>query len=327
MSTNIRLTFASAIYDRMQALYTGEVRAEGIDLTFVPIDEPRRIFDRMSGSYEFDVSEYSCSEFVQRFARGDCPFVAIPIFPSRAFRHGFIVIRKDCGIVHPSDLASRRIGVPLYTMTAAIFIRGLLKHEYNVDLSKVHWVQAAMNTPGAHGQPTILPLLRPAYIEQDETGSSLNELIERGVIDATIGSSLPISLQYNAGVDRLFPNFIEVEKEYYGRTGIFPIMHLIAIRKEVYERYPFIASSLYNAFCASKDLALKKMRDFRALRYMTPWLMRDTEELYEVFGNDPWPYGVERNRRTLEALIVYLIEQDLIANTVPVDDLFVSVYE
>ncbi|TAN24189.1 MAG: ABC transporter substrate-binding protein [Actinomycetota bacterium] len=322
----LKLSFASAIYDRMQAIYTGEVQPEGIELNFMQFDEPRVIFDRMSGGLEFDVSEYSSSEFVQRYANKACPFVAIPIFPSRSFRTGFISIRTDRGINSPKDLEGRRVGVPLYTITAAIFIRGYLQHECGVDVKSIQWVQGAVNTVGSHGNPTVLPLLKPANIEINNSGKSLSDLIDEGSIDATIGTSLPESIRTNPNVDRLFPDYVELEKEYYQRTGIYPIMHLIAIKKEIYERYPFVATSLYNAFVESKKLALKKMYNLRALRYMNPWLMRDIDEIYDIFDGDPWPYGVEPNRRTLEALVTYLVDQDLIAEPVPVDDLFVPTY-
>jgi 4,5-dihydroxyphthalate decarboxylase len=322
----LKLSFASALYDRMQPIYTGDVQPDGIELNFMPFDEPRVIFDRMSGGLEFDVSEYSSSEFVQRFANKQCPFVAIPIFPSRTFRTGFIAIRTDRGINSPKDLEGRRIGVPLHTMTAGIFIRGFLQHECGVDIKKIHWVQGAVNTVGSHGSPTVLPLLKPADIEINNTGKSLSQLIDEGSIDGTIGTSLPESIRTNPNIDRLFPNYVEMEKEYYQRTGVYPIMHLIAIKKDIYERYPFVATSLYNAFVKSKELALKQMYNLRALRYMTPWLMRDIDEIFDVFNGDPWPYGLEPNRKTLEALVTYLVDQDLIAEPVPVDDLFVPTY-
>src|ERR1700752_503719 len=187
----LSLTFACALYDRMQPFYTGEVQPEGIDLNFIAIEEPRPIFDRMSGGQEFDVAEYSSSEFVQRFANKQCPFVAILIFPSRAFRHGFMAINKKSGIAKPKDLEGKRVGVPLYTMTAAIFIRGLLQHEYGVDFEKIHWVQGAVKHSGAHGKPTVLPLLKHMPIEIDPSGRSLSDLIEARVVDATLGTSLP----------------------------------------------------------------------------------------------------------------------------------------
>jgi 4,5-dihydroxyphthalate decarboxylase len=322
----LSLTFACALYDRMQPLYTGEVQAEGINLNFIAIDQPRPIFDRMSGGQEFDVAEYSSSEFVQRYANKQCPFVALPVFPSRAFRHGFIAVHRKAGINRPKDLEGKRVGVPLYTMTAAIFIRGLLQHEYGVDMSKIKWVQGAMNTPNAHGSPTVLPLLKPVEIEENRSGKSMSDLIEERVVDATLGTSLPEAIRHNPDIQRLFPDYEQLEKDYYKRTRIFPIMHLVAIRKDVYEKYPFIASSLYDAMVRSKEIALQKMFNLRALRYMTPWLMRDIDEIYDIFDGDPWPYGVEPNRPTLEALVQYLTDQHLIAKPVPVDELFVPTY-
>ena len=253
----------------------------------------------MAGGEEFDVAEFSSSEFVQRFARGQCPFVAIPVFPSRAFRHGFIAIHRQAGIRTPKDLEGKRVGVPLLTMTAVIYINGLLAHEYGVDLRKIHWVQGAMNTAGAHGSPTVLPLLDPVPIEQNRSGKSLSDLIAARAVDATWGTSLPEAIRTKADIVRLFPDYVDLEKEYYRRTRIYPIMHLVAIRKQVHESYPFVATSLYDAFCEAKKIALEKMLNLRALRYMTPWLMRDIDEIYELFDGDPWPYGVEANRPTL----------------------------
>ena len=322
----LALNFACALYDRMQPLYTGEVQVEGIDLNFIPIELPRPIFDRMSGGQEFDVAEYSSSEFIQRFAAKECPFVALPVFPSRTFRHSFISVSRKSGVKTPKDLEGKRVGVPLYTMTAAIFIRGLLQHEYGVDLSKIHWVQGAINEGGAHGAPTVLPLLKHVPIEVNASGKSLSDLIENGEVDATIGTSLPLAIRKNPDIQRLFPNFRELEKDYYKRTKIFPIMHLVAIRKDVYEKHPFVATSLYNAFNKSKAIALERMNNLRALRYMLPWLTADIDEIYDVFGGDPWPYGVEPNRPTLEALVTYLVDQYLVARPMKVDDLFAPIY-
>jgi len=322
----LSLNFACALYDRMQPLYTGEVQVDGVDLNFIPIELPRPIFDRMSGGQEFDVAEYSSSEFVQRYAADECPFVAIPVFPSRSFRHGFITINRRSGIRGPKDLEGRRVGVALYTMTAAVFIRGLLQHEYGVDLSKIRWVQGAINTAGSHGDPHVLPLLRQVPIEMADSGKSLDDLLVSGEIDATIGTSVPRSIRGNPDIERLFPDYREIEKAYYRRTRIFPIMHLVAIRKDVYRKHPFVATSLYNAMVQSKDLALKKMKNLRALRYMLPWLPAELDEIQEVFGDDPWPYGLEPNRPTLDALVTYMHDQAMIAKKMPVDELFVPTY-
>jgi len=323
---SLQLSFACGLYDRMLPLYTGEVTPDGIDLNFIAIDQPRPIFDRMSGGQEFDVAEYSSSEFVQRFANRECPFVAIPVFPSIAFRLGFIAVNRKSGIKTPKDLEGKRIGVPLYTMTAAIFINGILKNEFGVDLSKIHWVQSAMNTSGSHGSPAVLPLLKKISIENNTTKKTLGQLLAEGAIDATLGTSLPDEIRTNSDVVRLFPNYVEVDKDLYRRKKIYPIMHLVAIKKGVYERYPFVATSLYDAFVKSKKIALEKLFNLRAVRYMTPFLMREIDDIWEVFNGDPWPYGIEPNRQTLEALITYQEDLGLIAAPVKVDDLFVPAY-
>jgi 4,5-dihydroxyphthalate decarboxylase len=324
--SDLSLTFACGLYDRMVALYTGEVRPAGIDLNFIVIDSPRQIFDRMTGGLEFDASELSSSEFIARMAAGKCPFVAIPVFASRVFRHGHITVNRKAKIRKAKDLEGKRVGVPLYTQTAAVFIRGLLQHEYGVNLAKIHWVQGALNTPGAHGTPSAMPLVKPIAIEINKTGKSLSALLGEHAIDAIIAADVPESIHHNPDVRRLFPNFHEIEREYYQRTRIFPIMHLIAIRRDVYEKHPFVATSLYDALCKSKQRGLEKMRYAGALRYMLPWLTADLVEIDEVFGGDPWPYGVEANRPTLEALVTYMVEQALIAAPIAIEDLFVPVF-
>ena len=248
-AAKLPLTFACGLYDRMLRLYTGEVQPRGIDLKFLANDEPRDIFDRMGGKLEFDASEMSSSEFISRFGTGHCPFVAIPAFASRLFRHGFIFFNRKARIRTPNDLEGKRVGVPLYTMSAAIWIRGLLQHEYGVDLSKVRWVQGALRKPGAHGSPTVAPLLKQPDIEINRSGDSLSKLLADGEIDAVISSRPVEAIGSNPDIARLFPNYREVEKDYYRRTRIFPIMHLIVIRRDVHEANPFVAQSLYDALC------------------------------------------------------------------------------
>lgn len=323
--SRLPLTFACGLYDRVVALANGTVPVDGVDLNFINIDSPREIFDRMSGFLEFDASEYSSSEFISRFAAGQCPFVAIPIFPSRSFRHGFIAVNRKF-VRTPKDLEGKRVGLPMYTMTASIFIKGLLQHEYGVDLSKIEWVEGQINGGEAHGAPTTMPLVKPVAIERNQSGKSLSTLLEEGSIHATIGTGLPNALGRNPDIERLFPNYRELERDYYRRTSIFPIMHLVAIRRDVYERHPFVATSLYKALNASKDLAITKMRAVVSLRYMLPWMGADVEEIKEVFGGDAFPYGLEANRPTLEALVQYLHDQHLIAKPVKLEDLFVPTY-
>ena len=319
------LTFACGLYDRVLPLYTGAVPIEGVDLNFVNIDSPREIFDRMSGGLEFDACEYSSSEFISRFAAGQCPFVALPVFPSRSFRHSFIAVNRRM-IQKPKDLEGQRIGLPMYTMTASIFIKGLLQHDCGVDLSKIWWIEGQINGAEPHGNPTTMPLVRPVSIETNNTGKSLSRLLEEGAIQATIGTATPQALGRNPDVQRLFPDYRETEKDYFHRTRIFPIMHLVVIRRDVYERNPFVATSLYKALCAAKEHAIAKMRYLGSLRYMLPWMTADFDEIDDVFGGDPFAYGVEPNRPTLEALVQYLHDQSLIAAPLNIDDLFVPTY-
>jgi 4,5-dihydroxyphthalate decarboxylase len=211
-------------------------------------------------------------------------------------------------------------------MTAAIFVRGLLSDEYGVDFSKCKWVQGAINTAGSHGDPHVLPLLKQPDLVQGDPKKSLDEMLVSGEVDATMGTSIPRSVLSNPNVGRLLPNYYQDEKDYYKKTKIFPIMHLIAIRKDVYEKHPFVATSLYNAFVQSKVLALKKMFSTRALRYMMPFLPAQLDEIRDVFGDDPWPYGVEENRPTLEALVRYMQEQHFIPKKMPIEDLFAKTY-
>ena len=322
--TALPMTFACGLYDRMTALYTGEVRPVGIDLNFIAVNDPRALFDRMAARQEFDASEMSTSEYVSRFAAAKCPFVAIPAFPSRMFRHGFITV--DSRVVKtPKDLEGKRIGIQLYTMTAAVWIRGLLQHDHGVDLSTIQWVEGAIEEPKPHGNPTVLPPLKPISIVANTSGKSLSELLEAGDIQAVVGADVPSAIRRAPHVKRLFPDFRAEEKAYYRRTKIFPIMHLVVLRREFHERYPFAATSLFNALEESRSLAQRRMRYLGALRYMLPWLPAELDEIDEVFGGDPWPYGIEPNRPTLEALVRFLADQSMIAAPVKLEDLFLPV--
>lgn len=186
MAGKLSVSFACGHYDRMQSLQTGEVKADGIDLNFITINHPRDVFDRMVGGHEFDASELSASEYITRYVSGDKTFVAIPVFPSRAFRHGFIAV-NDRTVKSPSDLNGKKIGVQLYTMTAAVYQRGLLQ-QYGVDLSTITWVEGAMEKAGSHGKPSALPTLKPVHIERNSTDKSLSQLLEDGEIGKQSGT-------------------------------------------------------------------------------------------------------------------------------------------
>jgi 4,5-dihydroxyphthalate decarboxylase len=322
--SRLPLTFACGLYDRMLPLYTGDVRVEGVDLNFLADDNPRNIFDRMAAGLEFDLAEFSSSEYISRFVAGQCPFVAIPVFASRVFRHSFIFINKK-HIKSPKDLEGKRIGVPVYTMTAAIFIRGLLSDEHGIDFSNNEWVEGDINTAKGHGNPTILPTAKKLSISANKSGKSLSRMLEDGELQAIIGTGVPEAFGRNPDIVRLYPDYRSAEIDYYKRTKIFPIMHTVVIRRDVYEKHPFIATALYHAFDQSKDEALKKMKYRGTLRYMLPWMTAELDDINDVFGADPWPYGVEANRPTLSAMVRYLEEQGVIAKAPRVDDLFVPV--
>jgi 4,5-dihydroxyphthalate decarboxylase len=321
--SRLALTFASCRYDRMEAIHAGDVVPAGIELNCIPFRSGREIFDRMVGGHEFDVAELSASEFISLMGRGDCPFVALPVFPSRVFRHGYIFINTRSGVRTAKDLEGKRVGLPLYTQTAAIWVRGHLMHEFNVDLATIRWVEGAVEKSGAHGSPHAPALLRPVQIERNTAAEPLGALLARGAIDALIGSRKPDELGRHPDVARLFPDYRRRERELYHRRKIFPIMHLIAMRRDLYERQRWIAQSLYDAFVESKRRARRRMRYAGSLSAMLPWLIDDVEEIDELFDGDAFPYGIEANRPTLQALIAYMVEQDFIARPIRVEDLFV----
>lgn len=315
-----KLSLACGLYDRTDALRTGDVKVDGIDIDFIAISNPREIFDRMGGKQEFDVSEFSSSEFISRLGRGDGTFVALPVFPSRVFRHGYIYINRKSGIREPKDIAGKRIGVPVYTMTAAVWIRGHLTHQYGVDLSACRWIEGAINHAGSHGDPSAPPLLKPIKVERDPQGRSLSELLGNGEIDVIMGTQHPIP---HPDIAPLFPDARAVEREFAKTTRIFPMMHLVVIRRDVYERDKSIADRLYKGFVDAKNLALARLK--RGHPLMLPWLHQDIHELEEVFGGDPYPCGIEANRPSLEALMQYMVEQHFIPRSIPIEDIFVPV--
>jgi 4,5-dihydroxyphthalate decarboxylase len=322
--SRLQLTFAACRYDRLEAIREGSVAVEGVDLTCLTLKSGRDVFDRMVGGLEFDVAELSASEFISLTGNGDQRFAALPVFPSRVFRHGYVFINTRKGIRTPADLAGKRIGLPLYTQTAAIWARGLLS-ECGVDLSTVRWVQGAVEETGTHGKPHAPALLKPAVVEQNQSGRSLSQLLAAGEIDALIGSRKPDLLGRHPDVARLFPNYRALERKLFETRKIFPIMHLIAIRRVLHARHRWLATSLYKAFVESKRRARARMRYGGSLATMLPWLLAEIEEIDEVFGGDAFPYGLEPNRATLEALVRHMVDQHFISKFIPIEDLFITI--
>ena len=317
----IRLTLACWDYDRTRALQEGRVEVEGVELTYLPL-RVEETFWRMLRYQEFDACELSMGSYLIARDKGHPPFVAIPVFPSRAFRHSCVFINTGAGIQEPKDLIGKRVGVPEYQMTMAIWVRGILQHEYGVPPQKINWFTGGQEEPGRidkvrHDLP---PNIDIRSIGPDQT---LSSMLESGELDALMSTYLPMPfVRRSPKVRRLIPNFREVEREYYRRTKIFPIMHCVALREDIYQNYPWVAQSLYKAFCEAKMRCQESMYEFSALKYMLAWSIAEMEEEMAIFGDDLWPYGLEANRHGLETLIHYAHEQGLIQKKVDVKDLF-----
>jgi 4,5-dihydroxyphthalate decarboxylase len=296
------------------------IQAEGIDLNYVSIKSPPEIFARMVAGQSFDAGEMSAAHALIKRAQGDFPFVALPVFPSRMFRHGFIFVNTAAGIRTPKDLEGKRIGVPEYSQTAAVWIRGLLQHDYDANLETVQWFSGGVNAPDRPDALVIRPDEEVSITRVRDR--PLNDLLVAGELDALIGARRPEALGKNPRVARLFPNYRELEREYYEKTRIFPIMHTLVIREPFYREHPWIAESLYKAFVEAKAWCLTQMRFSSALRYTLPWLHADLDEIGEVFGSDPWPYGLEANRYVLTTLVEYLVEQRLLRRPIALEELF-----
>jgi 4,5-dihydroxyphthalate decarboxylase len=312
---NLRLTLACGPYDRTQALRDGSIAPEGIELTYLDL-QPAEIFWRMLQYREFDVSEMSLSNYTTLVSSGNSPFIAIPVFPSRVFRHSYFFINPARGITKPADLKGKRGGVPEYSMTAAVYMRGLLQHEYGVKPADVEWVQGRADRLGR-----ALP--RDIRLTQAPAGTELGDLLERGEIDFLMTANNPLSFRRGSpNVRRLFPNYAELEKDYYRRTRIYPIMHTVVIRREIYDRDPWVALSLYKAFCRAKEHCYRMLLETGSPKASFAWLQPMIEEERDTIGRDWYPYGIEPNRPTLEALLQYTQEHGLTDRRPKVEELF-----
>lgn len=318
----LHLDFACGAYDRTRALEDGTVQPEGIDLTYIPIDPPEEVFWRMLMHREFDAAEMSLGSYVAGRARGDFPFIAIPAFVSRMFRHSAAYVNVDSGIHRPEDLKEKRVGIPEYQMTATVWLRGILQADYGVNPSDLRWYSGGQEQPGRREKVplTLPPDVRIERIPEDRT---LSAMLEAGELDALFAARMPSPFVTGSPrVRRLFPNYREVEAGYFKRTGIFPIMHIVVIRFELYERHPWVAQSLFKALCEAKARCARALYEARALRAMLPWALHEYETARSLMGDDFWPYGVEANRKTLETFVRYAHEQGVAARPVSVDDLF-----
>jgi len=319
----LNLTLACGLYDRTMALQTGSVSPEGIDLNYLIMNGPGELLRRQARYAEFDVSEFSLSTHVILHSRGDRRMVAIPVFPSRKFRHSDIYINKNAGIREPKDLVGKKVGALSYQQTAAVWIRGALEHDYGVPADQVEWHFGGYNEPMNYTER--IPITLPPNVRTKKISDrSLSDMLESGEISALIGSSPPRSFQTGSPkVARLFPNYQEIELDYYRRTGIFPIMHIIVIKREIYEKAPWVAVSLYKAFARAKAAGMRRLEYGATLFCSLPWLGVNLQEVRKHMGKDPFSYGVEENRKVLETLLEYSYEQGLISQRQKVEELFV----
>jgi 4,5-dihydroxyphthalate decarboxylase len=307
----LSLSFACWDYDRTRALQDGRVRPEGIELTYLPLSV-EETFYRQLRHREFDVSEMSLSSYLLTLNEPDPPFVALPVFPSRFFRHQSIYINTRSGIAEPADLAGKRIGTPEYQMTAGVWQRGILADDYGVPVDSPHYLTGAIE---GRGRQEKIPLELPERIRVTpiDADRDLSTMLAAGELDAIYSASEPPCLGQVSHVRHLFEDFKTVEQDYFRRTGIFPIMHTVVIKRPLYERHPWIARSLYKAFEESLRLALADLRQRSALKVMLPWLAEHVAEVRDVLGDGYWGYGLEPNRQVLEVFARYSHDQGLAA--------------
>jgi 4,5-dihydroxyphthalate decarboxylase len=308
----LELTLACGRYDRTQPLIDGRVQPLGVDLTFLPL-RPGETFWRMLNHGEFDASEMSLSSYTILRSEGDTRFIAIPVFPSRIFRHSALYVRADSGIERAEDLKGKRVGVGDYQMTAAVWVRGFLTHEYGVRPEDIAWVA---------GQPVrAIKAPEGVSLEPLPAGTTLEAMLERGDIDALMTVMIPGGL--GKTVRRLFRDSRRVEVEYYKKTGIFPIMHTVVLKTSLYEQKPWLAVSLYHAFCRARELAYQSTYDTNALTVSLPWIIDEVEATRAIFGPQIWDYSIDGSLPTLTALVAYLDEQKLSRRRMSVEELFV----
>jgi 4,5-dihydroxyphthalate decarboxylase len=319
-TAQLHLTLATTDYDHVRDLVNGAVRPEGIVLTafVLPVEE---VFYRFIKNREWDVSEMSFGKFIGYASQGNSPFVGIPVFPSRVFRQSAIYVRTDRGIRMPKDLEGKTVGIPEWAQTAGIYARGYLAEQCGVDIAKIRWIQAGMNQPG-RDEKVEFKLAKNISYEQ-RRDASISGLLLSGEIDAAISARVPDAFTQDDGkIARLFSDYRSEEARYYAATGIFPIMHVIAIRRAIFDRYPWVAMNLFNAFEEAKRRCLERIDDLTASRIPVPWAAALSGEWSRNFGSDPFPYGLEANRKTLDAFCRFAHAQDITQRRLISDDLF-----
>jgi 4,5-dihydroxyphthalate decarboxylase len=328
-TASLNLTLAVCDYEHVREIAQGIVRADGITLTPLIFPSIEEITFRFTRSLEWDVSELSFGKYIALTSQGaslnSVPMVAIPVFPSRVHRHSAIYVRSDRGIRTAKDLEGKSVGIPEWAQTAGIYVRGFLAEEYGVDLGKIRWLQAGVNEPG---RAEKVELKLPSGIHyRARPDASLSAMLASGELDAVISARAPAAFA-NAGagaggaVVRLFPDYRAEEERVFKKTGIFPIMHLMTIRRPVFEQHPWVAMNLFKMFEEAKRRCLNLITDFTCARLPLPWAAAATAEIVAGFGPDPYPYGVEESRATIEAFCRYAHDQGVTQRRMTVEDLF-----
>ena len=319
--SRLRLTLACWNYDRTRALADGTVRPDGIDLNYLnlPVEET---FFRMLRHREFEAAEMSLSSYTVSLFREEPAFIAIPIFPSRSFRHNAIYVSTKRGVREPKDLRGKRVGNPEYQLTAQVWIRGVLSDEYGIAPTAVEYWTGGEETPGRE-EKIALDLPPEFKIRRIGPDQTLSQMLADGEIDALYAPRIPSTLfSRPKEVRRLFENYAEVERAYYQKTRIFPIMHAVVIRRDIYRAYPWVAQSLYKAFVQSQRLLYEDLKETAALKAMLPWLTAHVEDLERTMGGDWWAYGFEPNRHVIETFLRYHHEQGLSKRRLRPEELF-----
>jgi len=316
------ITIACWGYDRTRPLETGQVMVEGCKVTFLDLG-PEEMFHRALHFEEFDATELSFSNYLTLLARDACPYIAIPAFPGRRFRHGGIYINTNSGIAAPEDLKGKIVGSPEYQMTASVWIRGIFEDIYGLKPSDILW-RAGGLYEAARTEKVSFEAPKGVELKRIEAHQTLSQMLLEGEIDALIGPRAPAGFgQPGVPVARLFPDYIAREQDYYKQTGIFPIMHLVAIHKDKVAHLPWLPASLFKAFEAAKDMAIARLLEENEPMATYPWIDGVIQEAQEFMGKDFWPYGLEPNRKTLEAFLRYHYNQGLAERKLNVEEIFV----
>jgi 4,5-dihydroxyphthalate decarboxylase len=319
--SKLSLSIAVGPYDRMQPLVDGDVHLDGVDPIFMAL-EPEEIFFRAFRGAQFDICELSLSSFTVQTAAGKNPYVGVPVFPSRAFRHTSICIRTDRGIKTPADLKGRRIGLPEYQLTACVWARALLQDEYGVKPSDITWVRGGIEQAG---RPEKIDLNLPPdiRIESAPEGATLSAMLERGEIDGLIAPRIPSCVDRGApNVDWLFADPTREASEFYRRTKIFPIMHLLGVRRTLAEQHPWLPAAALKAFEQSKAIALARLRDTSATKVTLPFVEEQMRAARALMGEDYWPYGFDANKAVLEKFLHHHHAQGLSPRLLKAEELF-----